>query len=80
MSKADIVKTFDQHESVLRSKFNSYAKVPDQKIEPRKDELDYLMILDALIDGDVPAALYQKVRDRFCPSDGITSNVSVIDL
>lgn len=81
MEKCDILKTFDQHESILRSKFKSYSKVPDQKFEPRKEELDYLLILDALIDGkgDMPAQMYQKVRDRFCPSDGITSNVSVID-
>lgn len=79
MKKVDIVETFEQHESVLRSVFNSYAKLPDQKIEPRKDELDYLMILDALVDGHVQTELYQKVRERFCPSDGITSNVSVVE-
>lgn len=78
LSEDDLMETFDEHEECLRKIFEKHIKTADHLINPTPNDLDYLLILDGLVEPKQQKQMYKKIRAKFCKSstNNITSNVS----
>lgn len=78
MSNTELINTYEEHEKKLTKIWINNAKTQDHMVN-RESDLDYLLILDGLVEPDQQWKMYQKLRKNFCKSnteEDISTNVS----
>lgn len=74
----EIVNTFKRFRPVLSDIYKRNLKISDKNINPKPNEFDYLMILDALVTQEQQGAMWRKAKAEICKEDSaaVASTVS----
>lgn len=64
LTEREITQTFEEFDKIHMKMCQEFSQTPDHLIEPRTQNIDYLLILSELLTETQKHEMYRKIRDE----------------